>query len=119
MRTREQFIERAKQYEGIKYIYSDIGFIAWQMSTGENVEIMFIEVAEKKIGYGTELVRQMLKRINPYNSVFVFRLATNIEAGEFYKKLGFNEQIIRGLYKEDAVLHVASYKNLCQKLLIN
>lgn len=118
MRSYQEFKNRLKEYEGVKYIYEDYGYIAWQVSTGENVELMFIEVAEPRKGYGTKLLKEMLRQINPYNSVFVFRLASNDTAGKFYRKMGFTETPIRGLYTEDAVLGVASYKQLCQNLSI-
>ena len=96
----------------------DFGYIVWQESTGNNVELLFIEVQEPGRGYATELVRQMCKHIKPFNSVFVFRLASNERAGHFYRKLGFKEQLVQELYKEDAVLGVISYEELCQNLSI-
>lgn len=120
MRTEEQLIERMKDYVGAKYIYKNYGYVAWQMSTGENVEIIFIEVKEKGKGGATQLLREMCAQIKPYHSVFVFRLASNDTAGHFYRKMGFEETVIPGLYlTEDAVLGVISYKRLCQNLSIN
>ena len=120
MRSREDFEKRVKQYSGAEWLYvEDYGFIAWQLSTGENVELLFIEVNEPGKGHASELVRSMCLSIKPFNSVFVFRLASNEQAGHFYRKLGFEETLIKGLYKEDAVLGVVSYKTLCQNLSIN
>ena len=118
MRTEKELIDRLNFYSGAEYYYSDIGYIAWQITTGENVELLFIESKESGKGYGTQLVREMCKRIKPYNSVFVFRLASNENAGTFYRYLGFNETLIKGLYKVDAVLGVANYKKLCENLMI-
>lgn len=120
MRTKKELEKRLKKYSGVYFIYEkEYGLIAWQYSTGENVEILFIEVTERRKGYATLLVKLMLKDIKPYNSVFVFRRAKNKTAGSFYRSLGFKERKVRGLYKnEDAVLGIITYRNLCQNLLI-
>jgi len=119
MRSYDEISERIKQYTGIEYIYNDDGFIAWQLSTGENVEIMFIESREHDKGMGRNLIREMCKKIKPFNSVFVFRLASNENAGKFYRGLGFEETPVEGLYKCGAVLGVVNYEKLCQNLSIN
>lgn len=120
MRTFEELEARASQYDGVHYHYSDKGYIAWQISTGENVEILFIEVSERRKGHATQLVREMCRRIKPFNSVFVFRLASNETAGHFYRHVGFEETLIKGLYKgQDAVLGVANYETLCRNLSIS
>ena len=116
MRTYREIIERLEDYEGAYLIHNDIGLIAWQVSTGENVELLFIEVAEQRKGYGTELVKRMCEKINPYNSVFVFTRSANEQAVAFYKSLGFDGTYIDGLYKEGAILFVANYEKLCQTL---
>lgn len=112
MRSKEELIERAKLYKGIEYILDERGFLAWQVSTGENVEIIFIETTEHRRGYGTSLIKDMCKLINPYNSVFVFRLKKNEQAGNFYRKLGFKEIDVEGLYKCDGVLGIISFEDL-------
>lgn len=107
MRTLEEVNQRTKQYIGSEVFYAYYGYIVWQCSTGENYEILFIEVAEPRKGHGTRLIKEMMKLIKPYHSIFVFRRACNEEAGKFYRSLGFQETIIKGLYKdEDAVLGV-------------
>lgn len=119
MRTKQELLDRLRTYKGAEYIYTDNGYIAWQYSTGENIEIIFIESKEKGLGYGRELVREMCKIINPYYSVFVMRLASNEDAGKFYRALGFREYIIRELYKgDDAIIGVIPFAKLCQNLLI-
>lgn len=117
MRTLAQLKDRLKDYKGVEYIYRDYGFIAWQMGTGENVEIMFIETLVPRKGYGKRLVREMLKEIKSFNSVYVFRLERNEDAGKFYRSLGFRESLILNLYKENAVLGVVKYTDLCQNVL--
>lgn len=102
-----------KDYKGAELLYTPDGYIAWQCSTGENYEILFIEVREKRQGIGRKLILEMAKKIKPFHSVFVFRRAVNEEAGEFYRSIGFTETTIPGLYKdEDAVLGVIPYASL-------
>lgn len=117
MRTAEELNKRISQYRGAECIYTENGYIVWQMSTGENCEILFIEVREPRKGYGKELVRAMCKVIKPFNSVFVFRLASNEVAGHFYRSIGFKETPVDGLYKNlQAVLGVVTYDELCNSL---
>lgn len=117
MRTRQELIERMKDYKGAEYVYTDHGYIAWQVSTGENVEIIFIEVKEKRKGYATQLMKEFARTVKPYNSVFVFRLASNESAGYFYRSVGFNEIPVKGLYKDqDAVLGVVKHDILWESL---
>ncbi len=118
MRTEEELLERMKDYVGANYIYNENGYIAWQISTGENYEIIFIETKESRKGYGTELFRQFVNYVKPpYFSVFVIRLAANKKAGHFYRKLGFKETRIPKLYKgDDAVIGVIPWTKLVNKL---
>ena len=110
-------VARMGQYKGLQSLITDHGYITWQVSTGENVEILFIEVGEERKGHGKELIRQMCERIAPYNSVFVFRREGNEDAGHFYRALGFKETPIDGLYKEErAVLATIPYEDLCRNL---
>lgn len=119
MRSLQDIESRVSQYKGAKLFFlEDLGYIAWQVSTGENIELLFIETSEPGKGHGIELMKRMCMEIKPYNSVFVFRLASNEVAGQFYRKLGFKEQNVSGLYKVDAVLGVVSYETLCKNLLI-
>ena len=120
MRTKEELKQRLSQYKGVDFIYDEhIGYIVWQVSTGENVEILFIEAKEKRRGFGRMLLEGMTRCIKPYHSVFVYRLASNEVAGEFYRSFGFKETKINGLYGgDDAIINVISYEELCQNLLI-
>lgn len=119
MRTKQELLDRLRTYKGAEYIYTDNGYIAWQYSTGENIEIIFIESREKGLGYGKELVREMCKVIKPYHSVFVVRLSSNEDAGKFYRALGFREFLISELYRgDDAIIGVIPFEKLCQNLSI-
>lgn len=113
MRTLEEIEKRLSIYDAPSLFYRDWGYIAWHLGTGQNVEILFIEVREPRKGYGTRLIQAMKKEIHPYHSVYVFRRAVNTKAGAFYRKLGFTETTISNIYKgEDAVLGVIPYENL-------
>ena len=117
MRTFKEIAKRSSQYLGSEIIYLDgKGYIVYQCSTGENYEILFIEVAQKRKGYGRMLIQEMCKKIKPYHSIFVVRRAINEEAGEFYRALGFEETLIKNLYKdEDAVIGVIPYDKITSK----
>ena len=85
----------------------------------ENPRKTFIEAKEKRRGFGRMLLEGMTRCIKPYHSVFVYRLASNEVAGEFYRSFGFKETKINGLYGgDDAIINVISYEELCQNLLI-
>lgn len=117
MRTFQEIVKRAKQYIGSEIIHiEDKGYIVYQCSTGENYEILFIEVAEKRKGYGRLLIQEMCKRIKPYHSIFVVRREINEEAGKFYRALGFEETVIKNLYKnENAVIGVIPYDKITSR----
>ena len=112
MRSIEEVTKRLADYSGAHLLYDDEGYISWQCSTGENVEILFIEVAKPRNGVGKRLIRDMCNKIEPYNSVFVFRKASNEPAGHFYRSLGFRETHIDGLYTDGAVLGVVNFQEL-------
>jgi len=113
MRTFRQLKKRFKEYGKIDYIYWPEGYMVWRIGTGDNIEILFIEVSEKRKGMGTKLFKEFLKRINPYHSVFVFHLASRKDAEKFYKSVGFNKSIKCGIYKDDkTVLRWATYEEL-------
>ena len=121
MRTKGQVIERLGSYHGPQTMYLDYGYIIWQTTTGENFEILFIEVKETGQGLGVRLMKEWLTKLIkaktlPFTSVSVTRLASNVNAGKFYRKLGFQEYEINGLYKVPAVFSVMSFHDLCSKL---
>ena len=97
MRTREELAERLKGYDALDVIYDDdVGYIVWHLATGDNVEMLFIEAAEKGKGHGTELYRMMVRKIvedraEPYHSLYGFRRSDNREAAWFYESLGFRQ----------------------------
>lgn len=112
MRNIKEVVKRLTDYSGARYIYDEEGYISWQCSTGENIEILFIEVAKPRMGVGKRLIRDMCNKIKPYNSVFVFRKADNEPAGHFYRSLGFKETNVDGLYTDGAVLGVVNFEEL-------
>lgn len=113
MRTHEELLKRVEKYKGAEIFYDWYGYIVWQVSTGDNIEIIFIETKEPRKGYGKMLLKEMVNRITTYHSVFVVRLAANEQAGGFYRHVGFNETRITDLYRgDDAVIHVITIKDL-------
>lgn len=125
MRTLKEINERIATYKGAKLMYYEgIGYIAWQVTTGENVEILFIEVKKSGQGLGHAIIQKWATELcvnqeKPYNSVIVWRLKRNEWAGKFYRSLGFKETEIDGVYTEPAVLSVINFDTLCKNLSIN
>lgn len=118
MRTLQEVKYKYDLYKNdIHYFYGDDGYIVWRRSTGDNIEILFIEVKEKGKGIATRMVSYMCHVEKPFHSVFVFRLKGNESAGHFYRHLGFEETEVKGIYKgDDAVLGVVNYETLCKNL---
>lgn len=89
MRTLDELKERISRYSGVRYIYTPEGYIAWQLSTGDNIEVIFIEGR----GYGRELYRLAVEQIErdgrPFHSVFTFTKTGNESACRFYEKFGW------------------------------
>lgn len=121
MRTFEQVQERLALYKGVECIYHDWGYIAWQVSSGENVEEILFEVAEKGNGHGILLWKELCQKLIatglPYHSVFLFHLASRPEPDRFYSRLGFSRHEIPDLYRDDvAVLRVMPFATLRARL---
>lgn len=117
MRTRLEVTARLRQYTGARVIYHDWGYIAWQVSTGENVEEILFEVGEKNKGRGKQLWRELCQQLVaeglPYHSVFMYHLKANEAADHFYNSLGFARYEIPDLYRGDvAVLRVLPFITL-------
>jgi len=121
MRSQFEVKSRLTQYRGAQWLYRSYGYIAWQISTGENIEIVLIEAAEKRLGHGQalwkELCQHLILTTPPYNSVFTYHRWANQEAEKFYNKLGFLYVLVPALYRnEHAVLRVAKFPTLCAHL---
>lgn len=111
MRTLEQLRERLARYGDAECLYDPaVGYLAWHTTTGDNLEILFIEAAEPRKGHGTELCRWMVQRLvkegrEPYHSVVVYRLGANQTAETFYTSLGFRQvDLGRSIYRDDGTV---------------
>lgn len=115
--TKSQFLTKyIKPYPGAEYIYTPKGYIVWRTGTGGNVELLHIRSFFPKHGYGRVLIAEMLKRIQPYHSVFGFCFFENMG---FYLKCGFHVEPIPLVYKSgQAAFFVQEYKKLKKKLCI-
>lgn len=87
--------------------------------------MLFLEVEESQRGNGVaaDLYREFCRRvidqrtIAPYYSVFAFRKTENESAGKLYKKMGFEQIVVPGLYAGgDATLMWIPFKTLCHNL---
>ena len=100
MRTEPELLEKLFPYRGVSWHYDpDVGYIAWRAMSGDNLEVLFIEVREKGKGQAVELYRRMVNAIKasgkePYYSVVGFRLGSNEAANRMYQKLGFRQQLL-------------------------
>jgi len=113
----EEFKEKyITPFGRLGYIFDDRGYIVWREGTGNNIELLHIGVFEKRKGYGRQLVKEMLERLEenpPYFSVFGFTRTSNKIAHSFYKTLGFNLVPLAGLYKDgSAVMFWQDYEIL-------
>lgn len=93
MRTRAELEERLTRYEGAEYVWLEgKGYLAWHYSTGDNIEMLFVEAP----GHGLDLYAAFVDLLQgrgekPYHSVFAFRLFKNVVAEKFYRKLGWTQ----------------------------
>jgi len=123
MRTEAQLLLRLEVYGVYEYIYWEgRGYMAWHLSTGENIEILFVEIHPSLRGQGltSQLFAEFCQRAKlnpPYNSVFAFTRADNEIAHRMYLRFGFYLKRIPNLYKHlDAYLAVVNFQKLCEKL---
>lgn len=126
MRTLVQLSERIKDYRQAEFIYREgIGYIVWHLTTGDNIEMLFIEVEESQRGKGhaTNLYRAMVQQIVdrgqvPYHSVIGYRLASNKGAELFYTSLGFTQvNLGQSIYRDDyTILMWVTWKDLVRNL---
>jgi len=108
MRTLLGLLQRLRKYKDAEYIYDhETGYIVWRYGTGDNLEILFLVSAEKRKGNATHLCRMMIHKLEscgerPYHSLFLFRLAGNVESQAFFTRLGFKEvNLGRSIYGGD------------------
>jgi len=123
MRSLQELKNRLQQYRDVEYLYFDgVGYIAWHISTGENIETLFIEATP---GCGAWLYKKMAEHIletgkEPYHSVFCFRLGSNVKAQKFYDKMGWTQvDLGQSIYKDDTtVLMWITWSNLLINLRV-
>lgn len=101
-----------KPYRGLGHIFwPDKGFIVWRLGTGQNTELLHIRSFVPRQGYGKELLKEMLRQINPYYSVFGFGLQSRSVEG-FYQKMGFRIIPMPGPTKDEGILFWQSFEKL-------
>jgi hypothetical protein len=67
--------------------HPDGSFIWWRRGTGDNMELMNVQARHKRKGVGTELFREMLRRLiltPPYATVYGFTRKGNLPAQHWY-----------------------------------
>jgi hypothetical protein len=121
MRTKEQLEERMRAYHDLEYVYLDnIGYIVWHYSTGDNIEILFLEAT---FGFGLHMYKRFIDALlqrneKPYHTVFAFRLGSNEIAGRFYEKFGWTQvNLGRSIYRDDDTVMVwITWQDLLRRL---
>ena len=124
MRTLEELTKKLRLYNDAEIIYEPpLGYIVWHYSTGDNIEVLYIEALMPGTGAGVILYQRMVKQLQnknekPYHSVFGFRLASNDCAGRFYDKLGWTQvNLGRSIYAGDeTVLMWTTWDALVKKI---
>ncbi len=97
------------------------GYITWRRGTGGNVELLHIRTKDKRIGQGKRLLMRMLEKLQanpPYGgkgTVFGFTRVSNINALDWYDRMGFDISRVCGVYAEGmAVCFSAPYALLIE-----
>lgn len=120
MRTLVELQERMQHYHGADYIYvENMGYIAWHVSTGDNLETIFLEAPNFGAHLYGRMVSLMLRSgYRPYHSVFCYCLESNEHARDFYRKFGFTEVVLgQSIYKHDGcVLFWIVWEELVERL---
>lgn len=117
MRTEQELKERIAQYLGVEYIYKEgLGYIVWHLGSGDNYEILFLEVSEsaRRQKIGRKLFEEFKAQVKPsFHSVYVFHLKSNLVAAKFYESLGFVQFVECGIYRgEPAILRWVEFSKL-------
>jgi hypothetical protein len=124
LKTKEQFEARLATYGEADYVYlPNVGNIAWHYSTGENIEVLFIESIP---GYGGFMMLKMVETIlannqKPYHTVFGFCRTSNDLAANFYAKLGWQTiDLGQSIYRDGGTVLVwTTWEQLLSRLRID
>lgn len=127
MRTHDELLEKMRDYAHVDFIHDpEVGYLSWRTGTGGNLEILFLEAAERGKGLGRKLLRRMCQVLveentPPYYSVFCFCLGSNVAARRFYANAGFSQMSLpdegRTIYGgDDTVLLWVEWHNLLDNL---
>ena len=109
------------RYAKLDYIQTEEGHIIWRRGTGDNVELLDIQVHDPKRreGHGTELFKNMLHNLienPPFSDVFGFTRSCNKRALNFYQSLGFKTQYVNGIYKDgSAIIFSQKFESLLER----
>lgn len=121
MKPLADFIARMAKYKAVRWLYeTGTGAIAWHLGTGENHEILFLEVESAGNGQGRRMLELYVREAAmepPYESVYVFHLESNEKAAGFYEHMGFKKAGEAPIYRgQAAVLRVIKWNDLVERL---
>lgn len=95
--SRQRAAEQLKKFGSVNYVYDEeLGLIAWQFTTGGNIEVLELEAKIRNLGQGYLLYRKMAEYIlqtgkKPEHSIISYRRTDNQEAARFYSKMGWHQ----------------------------
>lgn len=101
-------------------VANEHGTIHWRAGSGGNVELLYLRIRDncQRQGHGTELLRTLVRSVNPYATVYGFTRVSNTAAQAFYRKHGFSLTVVDGVYDDGhAVLFSARHSDLAKRLL--
>lgn len=106
----------------LSVVRTNDGFIGWRWGTGDNVELVDLQVTGvPRTGGGRRLLVEMLRVLKddpPYCTVFGFTRTSNLDAHQFYRAMGFDMTLVLGVYADgDAWVFSARYADLCARHL--
>ena len=123
MRTLDQFFEKMRDYREYDFIWCSKGYISWRRATGDNLEVTFTEASQQRKGYGKELFRMMIQKIEkdgtqPFHSVVDWILGERVGVQKFFESMGFTlTHLGDSVYRDDdTVLAVIPYDELKKNL---
>jgi ribosomal protein S18 acetylase RimI-like enzyme len=110
--------EHVVPYNTLHVIEDYRGYLVWRYSTGNTAELLHLDTLERRKGYGSSLIHDMLLSVDRDKAcvVYGFTRANKVEAQVFYAALGFKLKLLPDLYyPQDGVLFTQTHHTLMEK----
>ena len=111
--------EHVTPYDALHIIDDYRGYLVWRYGTGSTVELLHLDTLERRKGYGSSLIYDMLLSVDRDRAcvVYGFTRANKIEAQVFYAALGFKLKLLPDMYyPHDGVLFSQTHRTLLENL---